>query len=187
VVVEAGTGDSILSNSIYGNGGLGIQLSPGANHDQAAPVLQLGVSAAGFTVVAGTFHSTASTTFTLQFFASVAPNPSGFGDGQTLLGSYSVTTDINGNAKFTAVLTTPVPIGQGFLSATATNRTTNDTSQFAQDLVTVLSNSGGLPYIGVSQALLQQIQAVIATLTQQGKMGSDAVTLEALIASMLGL
>lgn len=196
VWVYNATGDTILGNSIFGNvsnptyanGGVGIQLdsATNANHNQAAPVLQLAVSAGGTTAIAGTLHSVASTTFTLQFFSNAAPSPSGYGEGKTLLGNYTVTTDVNGNAKFVAVLSAGVPVGEGSLSATATNQSSNDTSQFAQDLVNVVPNTAGL-YIGVSPALVQRFQALLAALQRAGDLKLDASHLEALIAQLLGL
>ena len=38
VLVQQGTGNGILQNSIYGNGDVGILLNSGANNNQAAPV-----------------------------------------------------------------------------------------------------------------------------------------------------
>src|SRR4029077_8015592 len=61
-----------------------------------------------------------------------SPDPSGYGQGQTYLGSVQVTTDGNGNASFTVTLTTPVPAGQNYITATATDPNGN-TSEFSAD------------------------------------------------------
>jgi hypothetical protein len=69
----------------------------------------------------GTFNSTAPTAFLLQFFSSSATDPSGNGEGQTLIGAQNVVTDASGKAAFTAVLPA-VQAGQ-FITATATLQT----------------------------------------------------------------
>ncbi len=99
-------GDAILSNSIYGNAGTGITLAPGANQSQSAPAPEGAVDfGSGFgTAVTGSLSSTPSTTFTLQFFASPTPDPSGHGQGQIFLGSTTATTDAVGNVEFQANL-----------------------------------------------------------------------------------
>jgi titin len=143
VAVISGTDNSILGNSIHDNGGLGISLN-GGNDNQAAPVLQSVVSTSAGLTVSGSVPG-ATGTYLVQFFTNASPDPSGAGEGQTLLGSAS--TDAAGN--FTAMLP-PLPAGQAWVSATATvanaNGTFGDTSQFAQD-VPVPSASAGGPYV----------------------------------------
>ncbi len=142
-------GNAILSNSIYNNAPLGIDLgfdgvtlntpgghTSGPNNLQNFPVLDTAISFAGTsTAVLGTLNSGANSTFTLQFFANPAVDPTGYGQGQTLLGTTTVTTDSNGNASFDFVSSVVVPAGYA-ISATATD-STGDTSEFAQDIVTV--------------------------------------------------
>jgi hypothetical protein len=63
----------------------------------------------------------------------------------TYLGYTMVTTDGNANATFTATNLSAIPIGQGYLTATATNQSTGDTSEFSNYLTaptsTVLTSS----------------------------------------------
>jgi hypothetical protein len=87
----------------------------------------------------------ASTTFRVEFFANSAADPSGFGQGRTFLGYANAMTDATGYASVTASGLV-LPAGQDFVSATATNLTTNDTSQFANDLAIPIASAGG-PYI----------------------------------------
>jgi parallel beta-helix repeat protein len=47
VVIDGGTGNAILHNTIFGNLGLGIDLLHGGNNNQAAPELASAVSGAG--------------------------------------------------------------------------------------------------------------------------------------------
>ncbi|MDA2927926.1 CSLREA domain-containing protein, partial [Acidobacteria bacterium AH-259-G07] len=133
------TGNAILSNSIFSNGALGINLTPpgfpivtpndngdadiGGNNLQNFPELTSATTGG----VEGTLNSTPNTTFRLEFFATSACDPSGFGEGETFLGSTTATTDGSGNTNFTAIFF--VPLGQ-LVTATATDPD-NNTSEFS--------------------------------------------------------
>ena len=147
--------NSILSNSIYSNSGLGIDLgdngvtpnTPGGPHSgpndfQNFPVLTNVVTFNGSTYLIGTFNSAASSSFTLQFFANSTADPSGYGQGRTLIGSTDVTTDGDGNASFLVSFPTAIPAGQA-VSATATDAY-GDTSEFSQDVSVVASTSAAI-------------------------------------------
>jgi hypothetical protein len=122
---SSGTGDAILGNSIFSNQGLGISLGPGANNNQASPVLTSAASSGNATTIQGTLTSTPNTTFTLEFFS----NPAGTSQGQTFLGSVTVTTDATGLASFTATFDVHVRKGK-VITATATDLF-GDTSEFS--------------------------------------------------------
>lgn len=138
VVGNLATGNRILSNSIFSNTGIGIDLAgngvtpndpgdtdTGANLRQNFPVL----TEAAY-VVAGTLNSAASAAFTLQFFL----NPTG-GQGRTFLGEQVVSTDGTGNASFSFTpvgVALPLPAGQT-VTATATDAAGN-TSEFSAPL-----------------------------------------------------
>jgi hypothetical protein len=137
-------GNAILSNSIFANQHLGIDLGgdgvtpnhpggliPGPNGYENFPVLSSAVTSPSGTTAQGTLNAAASETFTIQFFSNTTPDPSGYGQGQTYLGSITVTTDASGNASFTASLP-PVAVGLA-ISATATDPAGN-TSEFSQDI-----------------------------------------------------
>lgn len=123
--------NTIYSNSIFSNVGLGISLGGSGNQNQQYPTLTAASTDGTNTVITGSLNlSVPSSTYNVQFFSNAAADPSGFGEGQTLLGTAQVTTDGNGNATFTRSL--PVSIVPGsFLSATATAPNGN-TSQFSQ-------------------------------------------------------
>jgi CSLREA domain-containing protein len=162
-----GIGNAILGNSIFSNLRLGIDLSggtesasgvtandagdadTGANNLQNYPVLNTAVSLAGTTTITGTLNSTPDTTFRIEFFASSAADPSGFGEGQTFLGSTSVTTDPTGNAPIN--FTAATPTGSAF-TATATRIDGEggliETSEFSQALV--VDTTG--PTVTINQA-----------------------------------
>ena len=143
------TGNAILGNAIFGNSpGIGIDLQPqgiegvtpnspgsphtGPNNLQNDPVITSVMAAAGGNTTVGvTLVSTPSTAFRIEFFANPVADPSGSGQGQTFLGSSTVTTDASGNAAFAASI--PVPTGAGsFITATATDPAGN-TSEFSPD------------------------------------------------------
>jgi hypothetical protein len=167
VHVVSGTGFAIQENSIYGNGQLGIVLGNGLNtnasNNQANhqgpnnlmnfPVLTSVQTSAAGTIISGTldtgtangltFLPTAS--ITLDFYADppAAVDASGYGQGETWLGSMTVTTDANGHATFTSPqFNIALPAGD-FVTATATDAT-GDTSEFSAD-IPVGPTSGG-PY-----------------------------------------
>ncbi len=130
VSISSGVGNAILGNSIFSNVSLGIALGPGANHNQAAPVLTSAVSSGGVTTVQGTLTSTPNTTYTLEFFS----NPDGpTSQGKTFLRRITVKTDATGKATFTATFVDEVGPGQS-ITATATDPL-NDTSQFSNGRV----------------------------------------------------
>jgi CSLREA domain-containing protein len=137
------SGDEILGNSIFSNGGLGIDLGndgvtpnslggphTGPNKLQNFPVITVVTPGSSTTTVQGTLNSTPSTTFRLEFFSSTACDPSGFGQGQVFLGFTNVSTDGSGNASYSVPLGVVVPAGTS-IAATATDPA-NDTSEFSR-------------------------------------------------------
>jgi uncharacterized repeat protein (TIGR01451 family) len=140
-LVGAVTGNSILSNAIESNAGLGINLgsgptpnhapgTPGPNNYQNYPVLSLVQNDGTSTKINGTLSEEPNTSYLIQFFASPQADPSGYGQGQLLVGSMSVQTDAQGIANFSTQLPPAATPGE-FLSATATDASGN-TSEFAR-------------------------------------------------------
>lgn len=144
-VFVAGTesGVTISANSIHDNGGLGINLGTGGNHQQAFPVLQLATTTGSSFSAQGTLDSVPSSQFTVEFFASPSCDPSGFGEGASFIGSTLVTTDSAGHATFSVTLPGSVAPGTT-ATATATRLSTGDTSQFSA-CVTVTPGSAATP------------------------------------------
>ncbi len=141
--IQSGTGNELFSNSIYGNGGLGIDISanglvnpnlalnpsPGPNNFQNFPLLNAAANNGSGFVVSGFLKSAANTNFRIDLFGYASCTAAGFGQGQTQLGSVQVTTNGTGSTTFNAT----VPGGEGvqFITSTATNLTTHDTSEFS--------------------------------------------------------
>jgi CSLREA domain-containing protein len=150
----ASTGNGILGNAIFANSGLGIDLASdgvtpndslghiGPNNFQDFPVLTSVVTLNGTTTVQGTLSSTPRTTFRIEFFSNVTADPSGFGQGQTIVGSTAVTTDAQGNATFTFSLPQAISVGS-LLAATASDPN-NNTSEFSRAVVV----NNPLPVLG---------------------------------------
>ena len=145
-------GNRILSNSIFSNGGLGINLNDGlapnddqdpdagSNNGQNYPVINAARTKGSKTTIKGTLNSTPSTdttpqTFTIQFFSSPKSTRE---EGKKLIvqltGAQSVTTDAQGNVSFSI----RVPRASGFVTATATSDATDDTSEFSAPKKVVL-------------------------------------------------
>jgi hypothetical protein len=126
VLVSTGIFNSILTNSIFSNGGEGIELIDGGNHNQPAPVLTSIQAVVSGTTITGTVQGTPSTPYTIQFFSNPVSGP----EGKTFLGQISVTTDGSGFAAFAANLTVSLNPTQPFITATATSAA-GDTSEFS--------------------------------------------------------
>ena len=71
----------------------------GPNGLQNFPVISSAVISNGSTTIRGSLNSTPSRTFTIQFFNSPAPEPSGNGEGKTFLEQKQVETNRNGNTS----------------------------------------------------------------------------------------
>ncbi|HJQ69561.1 MAG TPA: BACON domain-containing carbohydrate-binding protein [Blastocatellia bacterium] len=142
VNIVSNSRNSVLSNSIFSNQGMGINLGfsdeatpndpcdgdPGPNNLQNFPVINSASSAAGSTMIQGTLNSSANMTYTIEFFVNASCDGSGLGEGQSLIGSTVVTTDAGCNASFN--VTFPVST-TGFITATATD-SLGSTSEFSQ-------------------------------------------------------
>jgi hypothetical protein len=101
----------------------------GSNGRQNFPVLSTATSSGGSTTVTGSLNSTANTAFSIEFFANQSCDPTGHGEGETFIGSQSVTTDAGGDASFGATIAVSVPSG-AFVTSTTTDPTGN-TSEFS--------------------------------------------------------
>jgi parallel beta-helix repeat protein len=159
--------NQITENSIFSNGKIGIDLhtgaedrglgtapyvtpndvgdgDSGANLGQNFPVLTAAVTGGGNTTIIGTLNSTASTTYTIEFFSSTVADPSGNGEGEVYLGSDTVTTDAAGDATISTTLAVAVAAGN-VITATATDPA-NNTSEFSNSVA--VTGLGTCPPIG---------------------------------------
>ncbi len=152
VVVLNGVNNRIISNSIFSNGGLGIDLiggnenaanattndgddpatpqpdpdkDTGSNNLQNKPNLTSAKSSASATTIKGRLISTPATTFKIQLFS----NPSDTNEGKKFLGQIIVATGPDGLATFAFSPAQRVAVGHT-ITATATDPEGN-TSEFS--------------------------------------------------------
>jgi hypothetical protein len=163
----------ILSNAIFSNGGLGIDIGddgPTPNDlcdtDQEVfegplnrPVLTGVTSSSSGTTITGQLNSVPNSSFLLQLFSSADPDPSGFGEGASLLGSTMVATDGTCNASFS--ITLPVALTANHV-VTSTATITNEfgpsaTSEFSNALRFVPQTSED-----AIRALIAQVRDLVA-------------------------
>ena len=163
------TMDTISRNSIFGNASLGIKLNSGTgggNNLEPAPVLTSSTTLASGSIQTGwKLSAAASTTFTIEFFASALGSASGVSEGQTFLTSMPVTTDSSGNASFSESLT--LPAGETFVTATATDPNGN-TSQFSLQATTTAVTSSLNPSTLGKSVTFKAVVANPATGTPTG-------------------
>lgn len=160
VRVRAGShGNAILDNSLFGHGGLAIDLGPvgfqepdpcdadlGANLLQNPPTLSSALLGDRL-VVRGSLMAAPNQNFLLQFFANPASLGPNAGEARTFLGECRVGTGKNCQLAFAASL--PPPSWTTLITATATDAA-NNTSEcspcvpltFLPSLVSAVSESG---------------------------------------------
>ena len=144
LLIRSGQQNLIQMNSIFANGGLGIDLGGdgvtandalfdqdgGPNDLVNYPELTFVASFDGHTNVKGTLKSTRNASFTLEFYASAAADASGFGEGQLFLGAATVVTNAAGQAIFDVSLPHQIEPGS-FVTATARWDLFSSTSEFS--------------------------------------------------------
>lgn len=109
-VADGGSGNAILTNSIFSNGGRGIALGTarvpndagdadtGPNLLQNFPVLKKAITGGGVTTIKGKLLSVPSSSFTLQFFSNRRANKR---QGELFIGEAEVVTAAGGGVRFT--------------------------------------------------------------------------------------
>lgn len=142
IYVVSGVNNTLRGNSIFSNGALGIDLGAvgadtnddldadtGANNLQNYPSIFTADYNGANVHLTGTLESAPATTFTLDFYSNTACDASGLGEGESLIGSSSVTTDASGRADFNLTFAIANLPGQ-FVATTATDPAGN-TSEFS--------------------------------------------------------
>ena len=116
--------NSILSNSIHDNAGLGINLGngptpnhppdsgPGPNDFVNYPVFSSAQTDGATTTLHGSVSGAPGTSLTVQVFSSPTPDPSGFGEGLSLVGNFQTSTDSRGQGRLRP---RPAPLRAGLL------------------------------------------------------------------------
>lgn len=146
--------NSIAGNSIYSNGGIGIDLhlissindegptlndpgdsDNGANRGQNYPTISTVSFINNQMTITGTLNSDTNKTYRIEFFANSTCDSSGFGEGERYLGYQTTATDGSGNANFSVTLANKAFVGD-YITATATYyangiESNNRTSEFS--------------------------------------------------------
>jgi VCBS repeat-containing protein len=130
----------VRHNSIFANGGLGIDNLVAAGNDpldadiemsgsanpriinilQNHPVLASAISDGASVTVSGLINTNPFAPFLIDFYAGDTPDSFGKSHGKTYLGTVTVITDNAGNATFAPTFAIPAGAG-GFITATATS------------------------------------------------------------------
>jgi len=145
---SAASGNTVRGNAIYGNAKLGINLSPksevdntvtandvqdadsGPNSLQNFPVLTDVNLTGSVLTLHGTLNSTPNHRYVVDIYCNRQQDISGYGQGEVYVGHQSVGTDEAGNGSF--ALTLSGNYNGQFITATATDLSTGDTSEFSQ-------------------------------------------------------
>jgi titin len=144
------TGNTIRGNAIFNNGRIGINLVggiensygvtanhaggdvPGPNNLQNYPVLTSASVYSNSMVIAGTLNSNPNRSYLIDIYRNTNADPSGYGQGQFFAGAIILQTASTGNGSFSLPL--PGAFAGQYFSATATDLSTGDTSEFSADL-----------------------------------------------------
>ena len=146
-----GQGVAMLSNRIYGNGQIPIDLigvagpeandsgdlDPGTNGLQNHPIIESASISGANTLIQGRLEARPNANYTVQFFSAAACHSSGLGDAQGLIGTTNVLT----NGLGAADIFYTGPTSTGAVSATATDALGN-TSEIG-NCVTIGAVSAG--------------------------------------------
>jgi parallel beta-helix repeat protein len=159
----------------------------GANNFQDFPVLNSATSSSSDTLLSGSFSAGTlngqpfepDALITLDFYANPTPDPTGYGQGHTYLGSMTVTTNDQGNA---APFSFDLPVGglaNQWLTATATGPD-GSTSEFSADIPILAS---GETYPQFLEAVLPQSSTIPNSLTIQATTQTEADSLMAVFSA----
>ena len=144
--LAAGSGNSIFGNLIFANSLRAIDLGPndgptandvndvdlGPNGLQNKPVLTLATSDGASTVVSGSLNSVSGATYRIEFFSGIVQD-----QAEDFLGANNEFIAVGGNnAPFAFVLDVSVDAGD-FVTATATNLLTGDTSELSLSIAVI--------------------------------------------------
>ena len=149
----SGTGNSFLDNSIYDNAELGIDLNgdgitpnnlfvtTGPNNYQTFPVVQSAAYGSGTATVTITLESRSARSYTLEIFASDSCDASGNGEGRSRIQTFTGTSNPSGSLGRVLTFAVPQDLTGKFITATATDTASGDTSEFSACRVVNQNNS----------------------------------------------
>jgi hypothetical protein len=152
---STGSRNAFLSNLIYSNDSLGIDLAPrgitpndlldadnGANGLQNFPILDSADIGTESVRIRGRMYGAPNTEYALEFFTNELPHPLHFGQGSTYLGQGSVTCGSTGEGDISVTIPASVGISQ-IITATATGPDLS-TSEFSRELCMLDTDGDGI-------------------------------------------
>lgn len=175
VSVLAGTDNTIVENSIFNNGGLGIDISPvgtsnpndacdsdtGPNRKQNYPIITTALNFGGSLQLDGFLESEPALPFRVDFYWNPACDSSGSGEGEHYIGKITVGPGSAGVCVNNFSVNFPVAVPAGsVITATATHPG-GSTSEFSPCLpVSIVAsnvvNHAGFPHTPVGNATLSE-------------------------------
>ena len=196
----AGSGNSVLRNSIYSNNGLGIDIEGGlvedgngvtdndTNDGDTGPndyqnyprITQADLNGTVLTVSGSLDTDGTSTQYRIEFFGNAAGTQKATnGEGHYYLGTHTVTTDVGGMATFSGVALSGVTLSDGdYVTATAT-RIEDATSVLSDQLAAYGSTSEFADNVAITgppnAAPVNTIPALTATVLPGTVDGPSAV------------
>ena len=188
-VAATAVGNRFQENNIFGSGALGIDLGAdgvtpndagdidtGANNLQNFPVITTQTESAGITTVAGSLNGFSNTSYTIEFFDNVAPDPSGHGEGQFYLDSLLVMTDGTGAATFSHNLSGTYR----WVSTTATlipSSGSPETSEFSAVFNTAPDAVDDLPLGAAATSTVSAVPVTYAVTSNDSDADGDAFSI----------
>jgi hypothetical protein len=152
---STGSRNAFLSNLIYSNDSLSIDLAPrgitpndsldaddGANGLQNFPILDSADIGTGSVRIRGRMIGVPGASYSLEFFLADGPSKTHFGQGKTFLGDGSVVCDGAGNGDINVTIASSMRIDQ-YIAATATG-SDSSTSEFSRELCMLDSDGDGI-------------------------------------------
>ena len=91
------------------------------------------MSSGGSTTIQGSLNSTPDRDFIIDFYSNAVPDATNYGEGEDWIGSTTVHTNAgSGSIPFNVTLPSVTVPGGYYITATATDDVTDDTSEFSQ-------------------------------------------------------
>ena len=132
---SAGAQNYIDPNEIHSNGGLGADLldddtvlqndpgdaDSGANNRMNYPVMTSVVLSGTKLTVDATLDTIPNKFHNIFYFVNTECDPSGYGEGEKVLGSYGVNSGATGQTEFRRVFANPPLLGRGFITMAASD------------------------------------------------------------------
>ncbi len=150
VWIGAGTNNGVYGNSVFANGGLGIDLGfagvqandisdadSGPNNLQNFPVLNTATNEGGFLRITGSLTSSANQNYRLEFFTSPTSGSFTNAQGKSFIGATNISLSNTSFADFTVSF--PCGVNSDSVVTATASDPANNTSEFSSGLAVIFS------------------------------------------------